>query len=115
MVIRVYISISYLLTIEVYNIMIFFKTNSLLGLLFIQHIEEFVKKLWDIPTSHPSYCHHTLNRDACIEKLAEYGISHYYNHLPLDDCDFGTNDSVLNKLDLEMRIPNKGFRSFFIQ
>ncbi|WP_449538884.1 Nif3-like dinuclear metal center hexameric protein [Ferdinandcohnia sp. Marseille-Q9671] len=39
-------------------------------------------------------------REACIEKLAEYGISHYYNHLPLDDCSFGTNDSLLKELDL---------------
>ncbi|WP_235864584.1 Nif3-like dinuclear metal center hexameric protein [Ureibacillus acetophenoni] len=41
-------------------------------------------------------------REACIEKLAEYGISHYYNHLPLDDCNFGTNDSLLKKLNLEI-------------
>lgn len=40
-------------------------------------------------------------KEACIEKLAEYGISHYYNHLPLDDCNFGTNDSLLKKLNLE--------------
>ncbi|MEK8198795.1 Nif3-like dinuclear metal center hexameric protein [Lysinibacillus sp. FSL M8-0134] len=40
-------------------------------------------------------------KDACIEKLAEYSISHYYNHLPLDDCHFGTNDSLLKKLNLE--------------
>lgn len=40
-------------------------------------------------------------REACIEKLSEYGISHYYNHLPLDDCNFGTNDSLLKKLNLE--------------
>ncbi|WP_249646254.1 Nif3-like dinuclear metal center hexameric protein, partial [Lysinibacillus sp. D3C2_S12] len=40
-------------------------------------------------------------KDACIEKLAEYGISHYYNHLPLDFCHFGTNDSLLKKLSLE--------------
>lgn len=39
---------------------------------------------------------------ACIEKLAEYGISHYYNHLPLDDSNFGTNDSLLEKLNLEI-------------
>ena len=39
-------------------------------------------------------------KEACIEKLAEYGISHYYNHLPLDDCNFGTNDSLLKKLNL---------------
>lgn len=37
-------------------------------------------------------------RDACIEKLKAYQISHYYNHLPLDDCDFGTNNSLLEKL-----------------
>jgi dinuclear metal center YbgI/SA1388 family protein len=41
-------------------------------------------------------------KQACIEKLAEYGISHYYNHLPLDDCKFGTNDSLLEKLNLEI-------------
>jgi len=41
-------------------------------------------------------------KEACIEKLAEYGISHYYNHLPLDDCNFGTNDSLLKKLNLEI-------------
>ena len=41
-------------------------------------------------------------REACIKKLAEYGISHYYNHLPLDDCNFGTNDSLLKKLSLKI-------------
>ncbi len=40
-------------------------------------------------------------KEACREKLEEYGISHYYNHLPLDDCNFGTNDSLLKKLNLE--------------
>lgn len=40
-------------------------------------------------------------KEACIEKLAEYGISHYYNHLPLDDCNFGTNDSLLKNLNLK--------------
>jgi len=41
-------------------------------------------------------------KEACTEKLAAYGISHYYNHLPLDDCNFGTNDSLLKKLNLEI-------------
>lgn len=40
-------------------------------------------------------------KEACVEKLAEHGISHYYNHLPLDDCDFGTNDSLLKKLNFK--------------
>ncbi|MER2037445.1 MAG: Nif3-like dinuclear metal center hexameric protein [Solibacillus sp.] len=39
-------------------------------------------------------------KEACIKKLEEYSISHYYNHLPLDDCNFGTNDSLLKKLNL---------------
>lgn len=39
-------------------------------------------------------------KEACIEKLKSYSISHYYNHLPLDDCNFGTNDSLLRKLNL---------------
>lgn len=41
-------------------------------------------------------------KEACIKKLAEYGISHYYNHLPLDDCNFGTNNSLLKKLNLKI-------------
>lgn len=41
-------------------------------------------------------------KDACREKLLEYNISHYFNHLPLDDCDFGTNNSLVEKLGLQI-------------
>lgn len=41
-------------------------------------------------------------KESCKEKLLEYGISHYFNHLPLDDCDFGTNNSLIEKLRLEI-------------
>lgn len=41
-------------------------------------------------------------KDACKEKLLEYNISHYFNHLPLDDCDFGTNNSLIEKLGLQI-------------
>ncbi|MEY8416536.1 Nif3-like dinuclear metal center hexameric protein [Tissierella praeacuta] len=41
-------------------------------------------------------------KKACKEKLLEYNISHYFNHLPLDDCDFGTNNSLIEKLGLEI-------------
>lgn len=41
-------------------------------------------------------------KDVCKEKLLEYNISHYFNHLPLDDCDFGTNNSLIEKLGLEI-------------
>ncbi|WP_207707714.1 Nif3-like dinuclear metal center hexameric protein [Alkaliphilus serpentinus] len=41
-------------------------------------------------------------KEACREKLLEYNISHYFNHLPLDDCDFGTNNSLIEKLGLKI-------------
>lgn len=41
-------------------------------------------------------------REACVEKLKTYGISHYFNHLPLDDCAFGTNNSLVELLDAEI-------------
>ncbi|TCT15639.1 dinuclear metal center YbgI/SA1388 family protein [Natranaerovirga pectinivora] len=41
-------------------------------------------------------------KDACHNKLMEYNMSHYFNHLPLDDCHFGTNDSLIEKLGLHI-------------
>lgn len=41
-------------------------------------------------------------KEACLERLLEAGISHYFNHLPLDDCDFGTNNSLAEKLGLRI-------------
>lgn len=41
-------------------------------------------------------------KDACREKLLQNNISHYFNHLPLDDCDFGTNNSLIQKLGLKI-------------
>lgn len=41
-------------------------------------------------------------KEACKEKILKYNISHYFNHLPLDDCDFGTNNSLIKKLGLEI-------------
>jgi dinuclear metal center YbgI/SA1388 family protein len=52
-------------------------------------------------THHPAWDEIYGLKEACLERLTEYGISHYYNHLPLDDCSFGTNDSLLKKLNLE--------------
>lgn len=41
-------------------------------------------------------------KDVCRKRLLENNISHYFNHLPLDDCDFGTNNSLINKLGLQI-------------
>ncbi|WP_105616323.1 Nif3-like dinuclear metal center hexameric protein [Vallitalea okinawensis] len=40
-------------------------------------------------------------KDECKRLLNENGISHYYNHLPLDDCEFGTNSSLALELGLD--------------
>lgn len=40
-------------------------------------------------------------RDDCLAKLEQYGITHFYNHLPLDDSDFGTNASLIERLGLK--------------
>ncbi|MCP4162673.1 MAG: Nif3-like dinuclear metal center hexameric protein [Deltaproteobacteria bacterium] len=52
-------------------------------------------------------------QDECRKKLKEYGISHYYNHLPLDDCKFGTNDSLLKKLGLRMTERTHEYEGFY--
>jgi len=36
----------------------------------------------------------------CMELLDAYSISHYHNHLPLDDASFGTNSSLAKVLDV---------------
>lgn len=41
-------------------------------------------------------------KEACLERLLEADISHYFNHLPLDDCGFGTNNSLAEKLGLRI-------------
>lgn len=40
-------------------------------------------------------------KEACMDKLKTYGIGHYFVHLPLDDADFGTNDSLVKALGLK--------------
>ncbi|WP_425448836.1 Nif3-like dinuclear metal center hexameric protein [Dethiothermospora halolimnae] len=39
-------------------------------------------------------------KEECMELLKKYGISHYFNHSPLDDCEFGTNNSLAKELGL---------------
>ena len=41
-------------------------------------------------------------KEACRKKLTEYNMSHYFTHLPLDDCNFGTNNSLIEKLGLSI-------------
>ncbi|MFZ5969070.1 MAG: Nif3-like dinuclear metal center hexameric protein [Bacillota bacterium] len=41
-------------------------------------------------------------KEACKQKLLAYNISHYFNHLPLDDCEFGTNNALVERLGLRI-------------
>jgi len=37
-------------------------------------------------------------KEACITKLSEYGIGHFYIHLPLDYVDFGTCNTLMKEI-----------------
>jgi len=66
-------------------------------------IEEAIKnKVNLIITHHDAWDFIFGLKDACREKLLKNNISHYFNHLPLDDCDFGTNNSLIEKLGLNI-------------
>ena len=66
-------------------------------------IEEAIKNKVDlIITHHDAWDFIFGLKNACREKLLENNISHYFNHLPLDDCDFGTNNSLVEKLGLQI-------------
>jgi len=41
-------------------------------------------------------------KDHYLGLLIESNISHYYNHLPLDDADFGTNNGLACELGLKV-------------
>lgn len=40
-------------------------------------------------------------RDACVEKLKEHGISHFFIHGPLDFIEFGTCTSLMNVIGVD--------------
>lgn len=51
-------------------------------------------------------------KEACVKKLEENGIGHYFVHLPLDDAEFGTNETIANGLRpdfIERSHPYEGF------
>lgn len=40
-------------------------------------------------------------REACVEKLKHYNISHFWIHGPLDYIDFGTSTSLMNVVGID--------------
>lgn len=55
-----------------------------------------------IVTHHDAWSFIYGLKEACDEKLKAYGIGHYFNHLPLDDSSFGTNDELAKALGLRI-------------
>ncbi len=69
----------------------------------LETIEEARKNEVDLMITHHDAWEFIFGlKDACTQRLLEYNISHYFNHLPLDDCDFGTNNSLVDKLGLKI-------------
>lgn len=58
------------------------------------------KKVDLILTHHDTWDFIYGLREECERLLNEYEISHYFNHLPLDDAEFGTNSSLARELGL---------------
>lgn len=54
-----------------------------------------------IITHHDAWSFITGLPKVCQNLLEAYGISHYFNHLPLDDAPFGTNQSLAKALGLK--------------
>lgn len=69
----------------------------------LETIEEARKNNVDLMITHHDAWEFIYGlKDACKDKLLECNISHYFNHLPLDDCNFGTNNALLEKLGLKI-------------
>lgn len=66
--------------------------------LMLDTIEEARKNNVDLIITHHDAWEFIFGlKDACKNKLLEYNISHYFIHLPLDDCNFGTNNALVEK------------------
>lgn len=58
-------------------------------------------------THHPAWDFMPRMQEACEETLRQYNIGHYFNHLPLDDAEFGTNQTLAESLGFDKII--KGY------
>ncbi len=56
------------------------------------------KKVDLIITHHDAWDFVYGMKEKCMSMLRQHGISHYFNHLLLDDADFGTNVSLMEKI-----------------
>ncbi len=64
-------------------------------------VQEAVKRNVDLMvTHHDAWEFISGMKEVCTKALERYDIGHYFNHLPLDDCRFGTNERLSQALGL---------------
>lgn len=52
-------------------------------------------------------------KERCLGMMAELGLSHYFNHAPLDDADFGTNASLMKKIGIRETVKSNLYEKTF--
>lgn len=68
----------------------------------VETVEEAIKRDVDLMiTHHDAWDYIYGMKEECIKRLKANGISHYFNHLPLDDARFGTNERLARAIGLD--------------
>ncbi len=79
----------------------------------LETIKEAVKNNIDVLVTHHDAWDFVFGlKDACMKELKKNNIGHYFIHLPLDDSNFGTNETLAIKLGadhIERSHPYEGF------
>lgn len=80
----------------------------------LKTVEEAISNKVDVMISHHDAWDFIYGmQEACKEKLEANNIGHYYNHLPLDDCDFGTNERLAKALVFDTITKNFEYEGFY--
>lgn len=79
----------------------------------LETVKEAVENNIDVIITHHDAWEFVFGlKDACMKELKRNDIGHYFIHLPLDDSDFGTNETLARKLGadrIERSHPYEGF------
>lgn len=69
-------------------------------------VEEAIKKEVSLLVTHHDAWDFLYGlKETCLERLASFGIGHFFSHLPLDAVDFGTSASLLERLGFSTILP----------
>jgi len=80
----------------------------------LKTVDEAIKNNVDLMiTHHDAWDFISGMKEACKKELEKHNIGHYYNHLPLDDCKFGTNEKLSKALGLEKIQKDYDYEGFY--